>query len=71
MLPFVAVGDVRIFLQGYKHQKAYMIAEGPMSLTTRNMLKLLYDRKCGVIIMLSRLQENGKVRKIMGGSKIW
>ncbi len=39
--------------QGYKHQKAYIIAEGPMATTVRNMIKILYDRKCGAIVMLS------------------
>ena len=30
--------------------------------TARNMLKILYDRKCGAVVMLSDLKENGKVR---------
>ena len=48
-------------LQGYKHQKAYMIGENPMPSTARNMLKILYDRKCGAVVMLSGLVENGEV----------
>ncbi len=47
--------------QGYKHQKAYIIAEGPMATTVRNMIKILYDRKCGAIVMLSKLIEDGLV----------
>ena len=48
-------------MQGYKHQKAYIIAEGPMESTARNMWKVVYDRKCGAIVMLSDLVENGMV----------
>ena len=48
-------------MQGYKQKKAYIIAEGPMESTTRNMWKLIYDRKCGVIVMLSDLLEDGMV----------
>ena len=48
-------------LQGYKHQKAYIIAEGPMASTVRNMWKVVYDRKCGAVVMLSQLMENGQV----------
>jgi hypothetical protein len=33
-----------------------------MASTTRNMWKVVYDRKCGAIVMLSDLIENGMVR---------
>ena len=33
-----------------------------MASTARNMLKILYDRKCGAVVMVSDLRENGKVR---------
>ena len=48
-------------MQGYKQSKAYIIAEGPMESTTRNMWKVVYDRKCGAVVMLSDIMENGKV----------
>ena len=51
--------------QGYKHQKAYIIAEGPMESTVRNMWKVVYDRKCGAVVMLSKLVEDGMVSLIM------
>ena len=41
-----------------------MIGEGPMPSTTRNMLKILYDRKCGAVVMLSDLVENGMVQNL-------
>ena len=51
-----------VCMQAYKQKKAYIIAEGPMSSTIRNMLKVICDRKCGAVIMLSDLIENGMVR---------
>ena len=48
-------------IQGYKQKKVYIIAEGPMEFTTRNMWKLIYDRKCGVVVMVSDLLEDGMV----------
>ena len=48
-------------MQGYKQKKAYIIAEGPMASTARNMWKLVFDRKCGVVVMLSDLVEDGMV----------
>lgn len=48
-------------LQGYNKQKAYIIGEGPMESTVRNLLKVFCDNKCGAVIMLSNVSENGKV----------
>ena len=50
-------------MQAYKHTKAYIIAEGPMASTARNMWKVIHDRKCGAIVMLSDLVENGMASK--------
>ena len=36
-----------------------------MKSTTRNMWKLIYDRKCGAVVMLSNLVENGMVRLLI------
>ena len=58
---FGVSNDVLICTQGYKQKKAYIIAEGPMESTTRNMWKVICDRKCGAIVMLSDLIENGMV----------
>jgi protein tyrosine phosphatase len=48
------------FANGYKQQRGYIIAQGPMEGTCRDFWKMVYDRKCGVIIMLSQLVENEK-----------
>ena len=51
--------------QGYKQQKAFIITQGPLQSTCRDFWKMVYDRKCGAIVMLSKLNENGKVLHIV------
>lgn len=50
-------------LQGYKQKRGYIIAQAPMKGTCRDFWKMIHDRKCGVIIMLSQLVENDKVNR--------
>ena len=52
-----------IQLQGYCKKKAYIISEGPMATTVRNWYKMICDSKCGAVVMLSKLIENGRVRE--------
>ena len=51
-------------LQGYKQQRAFIITQGPMKSTCRDFWKMVCDRKCGVIVMLSDLVEGGQVRML-------
>ena len=50
--------------QGYKHQEAFIITQGPMQSTARDFWKMVHDRKCGVIVMLSGLVEGGQARLV-------
>ena len=47
--------------QGYKQQKRFIIAQAPMKSTCRDFWKMVYERECGVIVMLSDLVENEEV----------
>ncbi|XP_064393132.1 uncharacterized protein LOC135340597 isoform X2 [Halichondria panicea] len=49
-----------VFAHGYKHQQAYIIAQNPLDSTVRNFWKVIYDRKCAAVVMLTPLSENGK-----------
>ena len=49
-------------IQGYKQQRAFIIAQCPMESTARDFWKMIYDRKCGVIVMLCDLVEDGEVQ---------
>ena len=50
--------------QGYKKQRAFIIAQSPMQSTARDFWKVIYDKKCGVIVMLCNLMEDGKVTSV-------
>ena len=47
-------------MQGYKHKRAFIIAEGPMKSTVRNFWKMIYERNCAVVVMTSSLVEGGQ-----------
>ena len=47
--------------QGYKQWKGFIITQAPMKSTCRDFWKMVYERECGVIVMLSDLVENGEV----------
>ena len=49
-----------IFIQGYKHKRAFIVAEGPMQSTVRNFWKMIYERNCAVVVMTSGLIEGGQ-----------
>ena len=49
-----------VFIQGYKHKRAFIVAEGPMQSTVRNFWKMVYDRNCAVVVMTLGLIERGQ-----------
>ena len=53
--------QVPISIQGYKQKRAFIIAQSPMPSTARDFLKMIIDRKCGVIVMLCDVMEAGQV----------
>jgi len=50
-----------VHTQGYKQYKGFIIAQAPMKFTCRDFWKMIYERECGVVVMLSDLVENGRV----------
>ncbi len=48
------------FFQGYKHQKAFIVAQNPLPSTIRNFWKVIFDWKCAAVVMLTPLTENGE-----------
>ena len=49
------------FLKGYKHKKAFIVAQNPMESTTKDFWKMVRERECTVVVMLCGLEENGQV----------
>ena len=47
------------FPQGYKLRKGFIIAQSPMATTVKDFVKMLYERECGVVVMLCGCEEGG------------
>ena len=45
----------------YRQKHAFIIAQAPLEETCRDFWKMVYERECGVIVMLSGLVEEGQV----------
>ena len=44
-------------VQGYKQRKGFIIAQSPTVTTARDFIKMLYERECGVVVMLCGCEE--------------
>ena len=44
-------------MQGYKHKKAFIIAQAPQERSCNEFWKMVYQYNCGTIVMLSQLIE--------------
>jgi len=50
-------------IQGYKQYERFIIAQAPLKYTRQDFWKMIFERECGLIVMLSELVENGEVNK--------
>lgn len=50
------------FACGYHQKNAFIISQAPLEQTCRDFWKMVYERGCSVIVMLSGLVEGGRVR---------
>ena len=48
-------------VQGYKHKKAFIIAQSPMENTVKDFWKMIVERECTVVVMLCGFEEDGEV----------
>ena len=48
-------------LQGYKQKNAFIIAQAPMKSTKEDFWKMVYEKECAIIVMLSGLEELDEV----------
>ena len=53
------------FAGDYRQKHAFIISQAPMEETCRDFWKMVHERECGVIVMLSGLVEEGRVRIII------
>ena len=48
-------------VQGYKHKKAFIIAQSPMESTVKDFWKMIVERECTAVVMLCGFEEDGEV----------
>ncbi|GAB1610995.1 tyrosine-protein phosphatase non-receptor type 9-like isoform X1 [Argonauta hians] len=50
------------FVDGYRHKKAYITTQGCLSRTTNDFWKMVWEQKCLVIVMLTRIMERNRLK---------
>ncbi|KAF2364656.1 PTP type protein phosphatase [Trinorchestia longiramus] len=50
------------FVLGYKERKKFICAQGPMDGTVDDFWRMIVEQGCGICVMLTNLEENGKVK---------
>ena len=48
-------------LQGYAKKGAYIATQGPLRNTTEDFWRMVWEKEAHVIVMLTQLEEKGKV----------
>ncbi|XP_057663136.1 tyrosine-protein phosphatase Lar isoform X3 [Diorhabda carinulata] len=48
------------FIDGYRYRKAYIATQGPMSDTTDDLWRMLWEHNSTIIVMLTKLKEMGR-----------
>ena len=54
------------FLQGYAKKGAYIATQGPLPNTTEDFWRMVWEKEAHVIVMLTQLEEKGKVESWVG-----
>ena len=49
------------FEQGYKMKDAFIATQGPLQNTVVDFWRMIWENKCGCIVMLCELEEDGQV----------
>ena len=58
------------FLQGYNEKNAYIACQGPMKPTVADFWRMVWEKCVNTIVMITNLNEEGKVKIISGHSMV-
>ncbi|CAG2121279.1 unnamed protein product, partial [Medioppia subpectinata] len=50
------------FVEGYKRRKVFICAQGPTQKTVNDFWRMIYEQKCRVIVMLTGIEEQGRIK---------
>ncbi|CAL4098877.1 unnamed protein product, partial [Meganyctiphanes norvegica] len=50
------------YVLGYKERKKFICAQGPMDTTVDDFWRMIVEQGCGVCVMLTNLEEQGKIK---------
>jgi len=53
-------------LQGYRASNAYIVTQMPLPHTVIDLWRMIYEHKCGTIVMLNHWDENDTVGELTG-----
>ncbi|XP_014115753.1 PREDICTED: receptor-type tyrosine-protein phosphatase S isoform X8 [Pseudopodoces humilis] len=48
------------FIDGYRHQRAYIATQGPLAETTEDFWRMLWENDSTIVVMLTKLREMGR-----------
>ena len=54
-----------MLFQGYRNRNAFILTQMPLTHTVIDLWRLVYEHKCGTIVMLNPWDENDPVRRTM------
>ncbi len=57
------------FLDGYRGRHAYIATQGPLAHTVAHFWRMLWQHNCAIIVMLTKLKEQGQVRGVSRGGE--
>ena len=57
----INTNNARLVLQGYHGKREYIAAQGPLPCTVDQFWRMLWEKRVNMIVMLTKLIENGKV----------